>query len=143
MARCTTTRSAAGRGMSGDDRDNDSGFSLVESVVALTIFAVVAASATMWLVKTIQLTSITSGRTAAIAVAGQQLEKVREERNSGRQLDSGNATVTLENRSFTVDTTLNPAGDAACATGSTRQVTVSVTWPGDSTPIRVDSELAC
>lgn len=145
MARCATTRSAAGRGVSvlrarcADDR----GFTLVESVVALTIFAVVAASATAWLVKTIQLTSTNRGRNAAIAIAGQQLEKIREERNSGRQLDSGTTAVTLQSASYTVTTTLNPAYNASCATGATRTVSVSVTWPGNSQPVRVDSELAC
>lgn len=145
MARCATTLSAAGRGVSafraraGDDR----GFSLVESVVALTLFAVVAASATAWLVKTIQLTSANRGRNTAIAVAGQQLERVREERNSGRQLDAGTTAVTLQSATYTVTTTLYPAYNAACQTGSTREVSVSVTWPGNIQPVRVDSELAC
>lgn len=148
MARCTTTRSAAGHGLSAirrasETRDGEAGFSLIESVVALTIFAVVAASATLWLVKTIQLTSTNRGRNAAIAIAGQQLEKIREERNSGRELDSGTAAVALQSASYTVTTTLNPAFNADCATGSTREVSVSVTWPGATIPIRVDSELAC
>src|SRR5690348_10155027 len=103
MARIATARSAAGRRFV-----NDAGFSLVESVVALTMFIVLAGAATAWLITTIHLTSLTRNRLEATTLASQQLEKIREERNVGQVLDSGVHVVTFRNVAFNVTSTLNP-----------------------------------
>jgi type II secretory pathway pseudopilin PulG len=138
MARIATARSAAGHRFVGDN-----GFSLVESVVALTLFIVLAGAATAWLITTIHLTSLTRNRLEASSLATQELEKIREERNVGQVLDSGVRVVTFHNVAFNVNATLNPGTSGSCATGQSRQVSVVVSWTGATAPVRVDSVLAC
>lgn len=144
MARSKTAKSSPGHrrfpGLAGGD---DHGFSLVEVLVALTLFMIVSAAAIWWLVETIKLTGTIRDRVAASNVATQELEKIRAERNSGQQLDSGTISVNLHDVTFSVQSVLNPSGAATCATGSSRQVTVVVTWPNSSSGVRLTSELAC
>ena len=141
MARSMTSRLSAGHGRA--RRTDDRGFSLVESVTAFTIFMIVASAATWWLVKTVQLTGLTRDRVTAANLATQQLEKLRGESNAGQSLDSGAKSVVVHGGTFTVTTSLTPGSTATCATGSSRQVSISVTWPAATTPVRYDSVLAC
>jgi prepilin-type N-terminal cleavage/methylation domain-containing protein len=138
MARIATARSAAGHRPS-----PDAGFSLIESVVALTLFVVIAGAATAWLINTINLTTLSRDRLEATALASQQLEKIREERNVGQELDATTHTVTFHNVTFDVVATTNPAINTYCPSGQSRQVSVVVNWTGATAPVRVDSELAC
>lgn len=141
MARSMTSRSSAGHGRT--CRPDDAGFTLVESIVAFAIFIVISTAALWWLIDTVKLTGENRDRITASALANQQLEKVRNESNGGQVLDSGSNPVTVHGITYTVKTTLNPISTAPCDTGSSRQLTVSVTWSGASTPIRYDSVLAC
>lgn len=138
MARSATARSAAGHGLS-----DDAGFTLVETVVAFTIFMILVGSATFWLVKTIQLTGTTRNRVAAANLAAQEVETIRGAHNNGKQLDATTHDVKLHNTTFTVTPALSPGADDDCPTGSTRRVTVTVTWNGSAKPVRYASVLAC
>lgn len=141
MARSLTARFAAGHGFSRPA--GDGGFTLVETLVAFTVFMVVVGSASFWLVKTIQLTTRTRSSVVAANLAAQELEKIRSEHNTAEQLDSTAQTVVLQNTTFTVTPSLNPSLSGTCTTGSTRQVTVTVTWNGATKPVSYASVLAC
>lgn len=141
MARSMTSRLSAGHRRA--RTTEDAGFTLLESLAAFTIFIVVASAATWWLIKTVQLTGQTRDRVTAADLATQQLEKLRGESNAGQSLDSALKSVVVHNVTFSVTTSLNPGSTATCATGASRQVSVSVTWPAATTPVRYDSVLAC
>jgi Tfp pilus assembly protein PilV len=146
MARSMTSRSSAGFGFAGFGAwlgrrcDDDAGFTLAEAIVAFTLFLVLVTSATWWLVKTVQLTTANRDKVAAANLATQEIERLRSEANSGQQLDLTAHAVTLHNTDYTVTPVFNPTG--SCATGSSRTVSVTVSWSG-ANPIRYDSVLAC
>src|SRR5512132_2025091 len=77
-------------------RGRDDGLSLVETIVALTIFAIVSAARSGVILNTTQVTRSTRSRVVAASLATRELETVREE--AGRrpvvQLDQGSATST-------------------------------------------------
>src|SRR5579875_4167091 len=127
MARSKTAQSSAGHRSFHRLAREDSGFTLVEVLVALTLFMIVSAASIWWLVETMKLTNSIRDRVAGASLATQELEKIRAERNSGQELDSGTTTVSLHDMTFSVQALLNPANTASCATGQSRQVTVVVT----------------
>lgn len=143
MPRSTTGRSSTGRWRARLATE-DGGFTLAEVIVALGLFTVMATTATWGLVTTLQLTNVTKDRVAAANLAAQELERLRSENANVEQLDSTPQTVTLHGLRFTVTPKLNPAAAVDCAPGSTRQVSVVVSW--NSNPARTaryDSVLAC
>lgn len=140
MARSMTSRSSAGHGRACHP---DAGFTLAESIVAFGIFIVISTAALWWLIDTVKLTGQNRDRITASALANQKLEKLRGESNAGQSLDSGTTPVTVHGITYTVTTSLTPGSTDNCDTGSSRQVSVSVTWSGASAPIRYDSVLAC
>lgn len=141
MARSVTTRLSAGHGHA--RTSTDSGFTILESLAAFTIFIIVASAATWWLIKTVQLTGETRDKVTAADLATQQLERLRGESNAGQSLNSDARSVVVHNVTFSVTTLLNPGSTDPCATGASRQVTVSVSWPAATAPIRYESVLAC
>lgn len=164
MARTTTDRSSAGFAVPAFAQrfaDDDAGFSLIESLVAFTIFMIVSVSAVWGLVKVIQLTSLTTNRANAAQLATQELERMRNQANAGQQVDSAGkcapvtaCQVTLHGTTFTVTPSLYPdphvTTDPSCSsidpTAATheRRLSVVVTW--NSNPprsVRYDSVLTC
>lgn len=65
------------RGSEPSDGVNDAGFSLVEVIVAIVLFALVATAATAMLVTGLATTRLERNRTAAAAIATEQLEQAR------------------------------------------------------------------
>jgi Tfp pilus assembly protein PilV len=141
MARSKTTRSSAGLGRVSDD---DSGFTLMEALVSFVLFTIMATTATWGLLNLIKLTGVTTNRTTAANLATQELERMRFESNTGHEVDSVPQTVKLHGITYTVTPSASPAASDPCSTGSSRKISVIVTW--NSTPARsarYDSELAC
>jgi type II secretory pathway pseudopilin PulG len=145
MPRSRSPRSAADRGRLHVARlRDDSGFTLVEAIVAFAIFIVMSVSATYGLISTIRLSNITQNRVAAANLAAQALEQLRLQNNASSQLDASVRAVVLRGTTFTVTPSLYPGATSTCSLGSSRRVTVTVTWPGSgSRSPRYDSVLTC
>jgi type II secretory pathway pseudopilin PulG len=143
MARSTTTRSSTGHALA-RLADDDGGFTLVEAMVAFALFTIMATTATFGLVQIIRATNTNKDRVAAANLATQEVERLRGQHNANQQLDSAAQTSSLHGTSFTVTPTLNPIATATCPDGTSRGVTVMVTWNGSgSHPVRYDTVLAC
>jgi type II secretory pathway pseudopilin PulG len=122
----------------------DGGFTLAEAIVAFTLFIIMSTAATYALVTTIRLSGVTQNRVAAANLAAQALEQLRLQNNATSQLDASVRTVTLHGTTSTVTPALFPSATSTCALGSSRHVTVIVTWPGSgSRSPRYDSVLTC
>jgi type II secretory pathway pseudopilin PulG len=148
MARSTTTRSQAGLGhfFAKPQHADDAGFSLMESLVAFTIFIVVSVSAAFGLVQVIKLTSTTSAHVTATNLATQELERMRQQAYAGSAVDSylstdGAAsvqTVKVGGTTYTVTPQLYPnprhPGDPICASVPSSSATPSYTVSPTSTP---------
>lgn len=130
--------------------DGDDGFSLLETIVAMMVFAVVAVVAASLLVSTLSVTKNGSQRVVAANLAAKYVEEARGMR--ALDIPDGGTVyppVTLQGTTYTAQRTANyVASDSStslCAGGSSqlvyKLVTVTVTWPGMGTtkPVRSDT----
>ena len=129
----------------------DDGMSLVETVVAMMVFAVFSLLAVAYLVNAQAVGSSNTQRVAAANLAAQQIEVVR----SSRTLDVLDGTTVLPAAPRVAGTTYTltqhvrfvagPDGASVCTGGNDRLayklVTVLVTWPGMGKvrPVRSDT----
>ena len=126
---------------------NDDGFTMVEVIVALALFVLVAGSATFAIISSVRASTATDTRVAAGFVAQQELDRIRllGPTPSVPNRPSATRSVTTDGRQYTVSVSANPAWSQSCATGAGyRDVTVSVSVVGGrNSPIYLDSRLAC
>ena len=108
------------------------GFSLLEVLVAIALFGVVAIGFTGALISATRSVAEQSVRTAAIRVVTDHLETLRSLPSTVLDGEAGRTTVAIPSgRSFTVDTSVTriDAGTGAAASdGQVRQVTATVSW---------------
>lgn len=145
MARLKTpTWSSAGFGRFRGAASDDSGFSLLESVIAFGIFMIVLVSVSSMLVSAGRLTTTTRDRTAAANLAAEQIELMREQNANGQGVNTG-GPILLRGITYTVAVSAFPAFNGACASGSSRQVSVTVSWNGGDGQhaTRDDTVIAC
>lgn len=128
----------------------DEGMTLVETVVAMVVFAVFAAAAASYLLNTLGVERGNTQRVTAANLAAQQIELVRgvatlslvDGTSDLVQPQLGGTTYTLHQ---TVHFVASAAGESVCNGTSTRLayklVTVTVTWPGMGSvkPVRSDT----
>jgi type II secretory pathway pseudopilin PulG len=131
-------------------RSDDDGISLVETVVAMMLFAVVAAVSAGLLGHIMGATRNNTQRVTAANLAAQYIEEIRGQRALDIP-DGGKvyAPVLLAGTAYTVQRTANyvesDSATSLCAgTGSSlvyKLVTVTVTWPdmGTTEPVRSDT----
>ena len=131
MARTMTFRSSAGL-----DLSEDGGFTLLESVVALTMFIIVLTFGAIGVTQTIRLTNTTSAKVSAANIATEELERLRFNNLTGHGVQLLPPDQTIPS-GYTVT---NSTG--ACALG-TKTLTVTVTWGDGTHSVVYDSELAC
>jgi prepilin-type N-terminal cleavage/methylation domain-containing protein len=142
------------------DADAEAGFSLVELMVALSIFAVVVAGVATGMDAAMDLARTNRQRSTAAYVAGQEIEKVRAAFSADAATPalgtSSSTTPAINGIAFTVTRTVswtNPGSnpDACTATGTTpsgqvvayKRVRVRVTWPdmGGTQPVSSETLL--
>lgn len=133
-----------------DERDD--GFSLVEALVSMVIFAVLATVAVALLIQTVGVSKIGTRRVTAANLANQALEVARSQRALDIPLVTPPTQVPIDGTTYTVTQTGRYAalGDqnSICTSSSNNisslLVSVSVTWPnmGNVKPVTADTSRA-
>ena len=135
-------------------KDTDDGFTLVEVVVSLAIFVLVAGAATFAIVSSIRASDATDQRVVAAFIAEQELDRVRalgpNPVFSARPLATGYATAS-DGLKFTVGVKATPDWATACYIGSVlgtgtgfRNLEIAVSLPnGRISPLVLDSRIGC
>jgi type II secretion system protein I len=103
-------------------RRRSGGFTLVEVLVALVLFAIVASGLAAFAVQSIRRTSDTRAATGAVLLAQQQLEDLRSLEYD--DIAGGITTETLNGMDFTVNTDVDDDTPAA----NMKQVRIDVDW---------------
>jgi prepilin-type N-terminal cleavage/methylation domain-containing protein len=122
------------------DRD-DAGFTLIEVIVALFIFAVLSLSALNVIVGTMHSSQANANRTIAANLVTRQIESVRTQHASAIPNGLQTYTRTVGSTVFTIRQTAsyvtNNNAASVCTAGSgalaSKLVTVTATWPGMGT----------
>lgn len=130
-------------------RGDDGGFTLVEVVVAMAVFAVVVTTTLGILVRTTDVARSNTRRVTAANLANQQVESARSQRAVDIPDGLVSSTVVVDGVTYTVKQTSNYVANAASTSlcqgsGSTlayKLVTVKVTWPqmGAVKAVRADT----
>ena len=103
-------------------RLNARGISLIETLVALALFAMTATTMGRFLVAQIRQSSNNHLQTKALALAAEQLESTRAEKYS--DMTSGTRTVMVGGVTYTVATTV----DTDSPSHGLKAIEVAVTW---------------
>lgn len=155
MTRLMTARSWAARvGSSSIDAipgmtrpagiQDDDGFTLVEVLVAMTLFVIISVSALASLITLEQVTNMTQKRVTASNLARQEIERLRGENLSVSQLDAAATYPSVGGTKYTITPTMAPGATVTCTAGSSRQVTVVVSWNASGArSVRYDTVLSC
>ncbi|WP_369069511.1 carboxypeptidase regulatory-like domain-containing protein [Kineococcus terrestris] len=129
-----------------DRAPRDEGFSLLEVVVSMLVFAVLSAAIAGLLVKTMDTTGQGTRREVAVNLADS--EKEFQVGRPWTAVASRTSTTTVDGTAYTVDTRVvtvpDTSGNSCNAASGTalnaKVVTVSVTWPGMRVePVRTDT----
>lgn len=141
MARSKTTRSSAGLDVSSP---NDAGFSLVEILVALAVFTVMAIAASTALITTIQVSNQTQNRVVANNLARLKIEQIEGQALAGFAPNVTPTTTALRGKTFFVSPSLAIVSPASTFTCKARAVSVTVSWANSANrKVRYDTVLSC
>ena len=130
--------------------NSDDGFTLVEVVVSLALFVIVAGSATFAIVSAMRASTATDLRVAAGYVAQQEIDRLRalgpNPIVADRPASSARSFIS-DGREYELTVTATPAWNVGCAfetTSGFRDVTVQVDIAdGRIGPVYLDTRLAC
>jgi Tfp pilus assembly protein PilV len=103
-------------------RLNQRGISLIETLVALGLFAMTAATMGKFMVTQIRMASTNHLQTKALAMAAETLETTRAQRFN--DMVSGSKTQTVGGVMFTIQTTVNDD----TPTNGLKSIAVNVSW---------------
>lgn len=112
----------------------EGGFTLVELLVAISIFSVVLVALTGALISSVRSVGDQRLRTAATRVATDHLETLRTFPFDLLATAGPTITTTPDGREFTIDTavrTIDAATGAAAPAGRVKEITTIVTWTAD------------
>lgn len=98
------------------------GFTLVEVLVAIVLFAIVATGLTAFAVQSIRRTADTRGSTGAVLLAQRELENLRSLEYD--DIAGGISTANLNGQEYTITT----AADVDSPAPNMTQIRVTVTW---------------
>lgn len=122
-------------------RCSDAGYGLVEVLVSLTLFMVIAAAAGPGLVTSLRYAESNENRVVAAGLAAAQIEQARGADNPA-DLTVRSTTIVRNGTSFVVRRMLEPHFECA-EVARTRIITISVTWPGSGSGVLSDTIRAC
>src|SRR2546423_10712509 len=132
--RLTRQSHPTGRGEAGPTAHNGArGFTIIETVVAMLIMLIAGLSATSLFVYSMRNNTLAGARLAALALAQQRMERLRNVPFDDASLDAGtiNETLTVTGSVYTVQTTVCAA--STCGGSDTiKRITLQVT-PYNST----------
>lgn len=140
----------------GPDAERDSGFSLVEVMVAMVIFAIISTGVLYSMLSVMQVTRDSRARQVATNLAAQEIDLARDTGDLFALLPFGDGeadpakVIELNGDTFTVSRSTNwissPDADLQCGSGGGalryKRVNVSVEWDGmrtGSDPVRADT----
>jgi len=134
-------------------KEADEGFTLIEVIVSLALFMLVAGAATFAIISSIRASDVTNQRVAAGQVAQQELDRVMalgpNPVVTARPLAMGSAT-SVDGRKYTVTVAASPAWTTPCfigsvvGTGGFRNIEITVALPsGRISPVVMDTRIAC
>lgn len=134
-------------------RANDDGFTLVEVIVAISVFGIIIIGALVGVVSVMRITSDNSARAQAVNLAAGAIDTARiDAQNDITGMSGGTSAQTVDGRTYTVKRTLDwqytdgtTNRCSASATGTTAQllflnVHIKVTWPGMGSAAPVTQE---
>jgi prepilin-type N-terminal cleavage/methylation domain-containing protein len=132
---------------------SDEGLTLIEVVVAMMVFAIIALGAAYSIVSTLHSAKDARGREVALNLAAQAIDAARSTTNIfALSSSSQTATVPGDGTVYTVATDVDWVGangtqsNCSAAGGSLqyKEVNVSVTWPGmvENNPVTADTIVA-
>lgn len=124
-------------------RESEDGFTIIEVMVAMTIFAMIAAGVAAGIVSTMYLTQDNRSREAALNLANQAIDLARSTKDVFT-LDDDTSNQTVGNQPFTIKQTTNWINSDgtdtpnSCGAGSGvlayKRVSVTVSWTSGSSP---------
>ncbi|MGU3410787.1 prepilin-type N-terminal cleavage/methylation domain-containing protein [Microbacterium sp. M1A1_1b] len=122
-------------------RDTEDGFSIIEVLVAMTIFAMIAAGAALGIASTLFLSQDNRSREAALNLANQALDAARSTKDVFT-LDNDSSTQSVGAQSYTITRTTNwinsDGTDNSCGAGSGvlayKRVAITVSWSSGASP---------
>jgi type II secretion system protein I len=118
----------------------DDGFTLLEVVVSLALFAIIAVAATLGVINALKYSESNENRVVAAGLAAAQIEQARAAKDP-KTLTAGSSTIKRNGTAFTVSQALSPS--TGCSADGRRVITVSVKWPGTGGPVRSDTVRLC
>ncbi len=134
--------------------DRSSGLTLIEVVVAMMVFSIVALGVAYSMLSVLAATKDSRGRLVASNLASQEIDLARSVEDIFQLLDVSR-DIEVDNTVYTIERLTNwvdsSGGDESCgATGASgtvlqyKRVNVTVTWPGMrlSNPVRMDTVVA-
>jgi type II secretory pathway pseudopilin PulG len=123
----------------------DGGFTILEALVSITLFAILAGAST-----TVIATAIGTNNTAQDRVTAANLAQADIQRARALQYPSYPAAVPAHvvmvgTKKFTVARTISTTCPALWTPGqpTSMQVTTTVTWPGSPSSVAVATEISC
>ncbi len=122
-------------------RESEEGFSIIEVMVAMTIFAMIAAGVAAGIVSTLYLTQDNRSREAALNLANQALDAARSTKDVFT-LDDDTTLQSVGNQAYTIKQTTNwinsDGSDNSCGAGSGvlayKRVSITVSWTSGTSP---------
>ncbi|TFC59883.1 prepilin-type N-terminal cleavage/methylation domain-containing protein [Cryobacterium sp. TMB1-7] len=136
----------------GDGHTRQSGLTLIEIIVAMMVFAMIAVSVAYALTLSLTMGSDNRSRTAAVNLVAQEIDLSRAVEDLFTLVDA-DKTSTMNGTTFYIHRTTNwvtsTSADATCGSGGGqlkyKRVNVSVTWAGmraSTPPVRADTVIA-
>ena len=122
----------------------DGGFTMIETIVALTIFVVISVAATAAVVAGTNAAKTSRNRVTGTNVVQSDLEQART-----LPTPASTAYVTAPagaSDTYSVSRTVtmpSPSGGTACPAGSLIKISSVVSWSGGGQTVRADTVLAC